>query len=519
MHWADVIAQELQLRGDRQLISTGISPSGFIHVGSLREAITAEAVRKALVNMDAPVRMIYLVDSFDPLRRRYSFLPDEFENHVGRPISQIPCPCGSHDSYAHHFIQPLLDSLDELGVHCDVHWTDSLYAEGRFTETIDAVFRNRPRVVEILREVTGRDVDADYVPYTPRCSACGRLTETKVLEYKFPYVEYVCTCGNEGRADIRTDQGKLPWRLEWPAKWKIFGVTCEPFGKDHAAAGGSYDSGAVFAREIFGIEPPRPIPYEFVQLKGKGQMHKSAGASVTGIDAIRMVPASVLNYNIIKYNPERHIDYDSGMGLLDIVDEYDRIETLYFEGGADEKDMDHLRAYELSQPHGVRDHLPFHVPYRHLVNVVQIAEDFEGILGVLGRTDDAGVMEQRDVDVLQQRVECVHYWLNSFAPEMVKFSLLDSLPDVDLVEAEVDYLRTLRPELTSIQWVGDMVHDAVYGAAKAQGLGAKKAFQVLYRIFIARRSGPRLGHFLATLDRDFVLDRIDDAVSTYARRD
>ena len=74
MHWADVIAEEIDKKCSEPLIATGISPTGFIHVGSLREAITAEAVRSALEGRGSEVRMIYLIDSFDPLRKRYDFL-------------------------------------------------------------------------------------------------------------------------------------------------------------------------------------------------------------------------------------------------------------------------------------------------------------------------------------------------------------------------------------------------------------------------------------------------------------
>ena len=66
MHWADVVAKALLEKGNVHLISTGITPSGTLHVGTLREAITAEAVRKSLAEQDADVRMIYLVDSWNP---------------------------------------------------------------------------------------------------------------------------------------------------------------------------------------------------------------------------------------------------------------------------------------------------------------------------------------------------------------------------------------------------------------------------------------------------------------------
>ena len=112
MHWADVIAEEVANTCDHPLIATGISPTGIIHVGSLREAITGESVRSAVEAMGKDVRLIYLIDSFDPLRKRYDFLPDEYEKYVGMPISRIPCPCGKHRNYAHHFVQPFLDAVD-----------------------------------------------------------------------------------------------------------------------------------------------------------------------------------------------------------------------------------------------------------------------------------------------------------------------------------------------------------------------------------------------------------------------
>ena len=179
-----------------------------------------------------------------------------------------------------------------------------------------------------------------------------------------------------------------------------------------------------------------------------------------------------LNYNILRYNPERHIDYDSGMGILDLVDEYDRVERMYFEGSASEKEEDLLRAYELAQPDGVRDSLPFQVPYRHLVNVTQMSDCFDGVLQVLQRTEDMDGIMVEDLKLLEHRVECVRYWLNAFAPEMVKFSLAEEMPDVELTDQERGFLEVVRGSLENEEWEGDAIHNAVYEAAK--GAGAKR---------------------------------------------
>ncbi len=510
MHWADVIANALVERGGKHLISTGITPSGYIHVGSLRESITANAVYKALKERKADVDFIYLVDSYDPLRKRYPFLPERFEKEVGKPICYIPCPDGCHASYAEHYITPFLDAIGELGIRPRIIWTHRLYEEGRFTEIVDLVLRERAKVAAILGEVTGRKMPDGFWPFSAECPECGTFSD-RIVSYEFPYVHFKCRCGYEGDADIRKGQGKMPWRVEWPAKWKLFGVTCEPFGKDHAAAGGSYDSGVRLCREVYGAEPPYPVPYEFIQFKGRGQMHKSTGNVVTGTDALLITPAPVLAFSVLRYNPERHIDYDPGMGILDIVDEYDKVEALYFNGGADEKERDLLRAYELAQPSGVRSRLPLQVPYRHLVSVAQIADTFEGAVAVLKRSMSIPEISEEDMEVLKQRLNCVRHWLNAFAPEEVLFTVSPERPDVELTEAERAYVQALRERLEGIEWTGDRIHDAIYETAKAMGMQPKACFQALYRLFIARTSGPRLGFFLSTLDRGFVLKRLAEA--------
>ena len=180
---------------------------------------------------------------------------------------------------------------------------------------IDLALRKRSQVIEILKEVTGRDLKDDFAPYNPLCENCGRFAQPLHESYEYPHIGYHCTCGHTGTADITKMEGKLVWRLEWPAKWKMFGTSVEPFGKDHAAAGGSYDSGKRIVEEIFDGKAPYPVPYEFVQLKGIGQMHKSTGSPVTGLDAIKMTPPEVLNYLFLRVNPQRAIDYDSGMEI------------------------------------------------------------------------------------------------------------------------------------------------------------------------------------------------------------
>ena len=510
MHWADVIAKEVAEKNDHPIIATGISPTGILHVGSLREAITGESVRSALKGMGSDVKLIYLIDSFDPLRKRYDFLPEEFEKYVGMPICSIPCPCGKHDNYAHHFIQPFLDVVDSLGVNCEIIWTHELYRDGKFAEMIEQSIKNVDKVESILREVSGRD--KKFTPYNPLCEECGRFTDPILETYEFPYVEYQCKCGHHGKADVRKMEGKLPWRLEWPAKWKLFGTAVEPFGKDHAAAGGSYDTGKVIVKEIFGGEAPYPIPYEFVQLKSNGQivqMHKSTGSAVTGLDAIGMTPPEVLNYLFLRVNPSKAIDFDYGMGILDMEDEYDRMEGLFYNGGATEVEENSVRAYEIAQHNKVPKTMPLQISCRHLVNIVQMADDFNGVLDILKRKED--LSEANDVDLarLKRRTECVRYWLDGFAPDMVKFSLCKEMPKVDVSDEEKAFFKALSDKMRSIDWNAEAINAAIVEAAAP--IGNKAAFKAMYKILINMSKGPRLGPFLESMDPEFVIRRLDKA--------
>ena len=131
-HWADAAADRLMERGGSHVLNTGITPSGPIHVGHSREILTADAVHRVLRERGAASHAHYIGDTFDPLRRVYPFLDESFQEHVGKPLSVVPCPCGGHDSYADHFLAPFLEGVAALGVDLEVIKAHELYARGDY---------------------------------------------------------------------------------------------------------------------------------------------------------------------------------------------------------------------------------------------------------------------------------------------------------------------------------------------------------------------------------------------------
>ena len=509
MHWADVAAERLMKKGEKHVLATAITPSGPIHVGNLREVITTEAVYRALKDRGAKAELIFIADTFDPLRKVYPFLPEEYENYVGKPLAEIPCPCGEHESYAEHFLQPFIHVMDELGIKPRIYRAYEVYKEGKYNEAIKVALDNADKIKAIIEKISGRDLPPDWMPFNVKCEECGRLNG-QIHEYDYPFAKYRCSCGHEGSVDLRAGgAGKFPWRVDWPARWKIFGVTFEAFGKDHAAAGSSWDTGREISKEIFKYEPPMPLVYEFIHLKGKGAMHGSTGVAVAADEAIKILPSEVLRFLFMKYEPNRHIEFDTGFSLLDLIDEYDRYERIYF--GMDEKIAgmkDEKRVYELSQPYGVKATSPLKISYRHLAIVAQIARNFDEAIAIIKRK-----IELKDYDEarLKERYEKIIYWLKNYAPEEIKFEVKKEMPELRLKEEEKKFLIELEKNFDGIEWDAEKIHAVIHETAKKTGMPAKKAFQLIYMLFIGKDRGPRAGYFLQSLGKDFVMKRIREA--------
>jgi lysyl-tRNA synthetase class 1 len=379
-----------------------------------------------------------------------------------------------------------------------VYYADQMYKSGMLVPQIVQALEGRDAIARILEECTGRKVEPEWSPFNPICQACGRMTGTVVRGFSKTAgtVDYTCACGGKGTASMRGG-GKLTWRVDWPARWARIPVTVEPFGKDHATRGGSYDTGARICREVFNAPPPFPVTYEWISFKGMGDMSKSKGNVLSVHRMLEVVPPEVLRYLVVKTRPMRSISFDPGLPLLALVDEVD-------DAASSARDP---RALALA---GVDQFTPVGVPFRHLVNVVQMAGfDLDQTVVILRRNG----YTVEDPAALKERAGYALRWLKEFAPEEMKFSIQRDLPPQarDLSREQRAFLRrlaeALRPGMN-----GEEIHALVYEVAKQVGLPkATAGFEAIYRAFLGQPKGPRAGWFLAFLDRDFAVGRLKDA--------
>jgi lysyl-tRNA synthetase class 1 len=498
-HWADTAADRLSNRQTPYRLATGISPSGEIHLGNLREIMTAEGVHRVLRERGTPADLLFIADTVDPLRRVSPFLDaGVYAPLVGQSLSEIRCPCERHPSYAEHYLEPFLASLQELGIDVQVIRADELYASGRMDDVIGQALEGTAAIAEILQSLTGKRVSPEWSPFDPRCGECRRITESRVegFDLSAKTVSYSCACGGEGEVPF-AGGGKLTWRVDWPARWKVLGVTLEPFGKDHASRGGSYDTGVRIIKEIFGAEPPLPLPYEWIALKGRGDMSSSRGNVLSVHAMLDVAPPEALRYLVLRAEPARSIAFDPGLPLLSLCDELE---------DPDNKNRN-ARAAELAR---LGEEARLGVPFRHLVTVAQVADfDPARARDVLARTGYRVAHEK----LLAGSLGYVRNWLEQFAPEQVRFSIAADLPEAS---AELDanqrgFLLALAERLPD-EGTGEDLHTLIYDLIKERGAPSPGPyFAAIYIAFIGKERGPRAGHFLAALPGEFVLSRLREA--------
>ncbi|HEX2729661.1 MAG TPA: lysine--tRNA ligase, partial [Rubrobacteraceae bacterium] len=229
--WAMKVADSLD--NGPHVVVTGISPSGNIHAGNLREVLVAEAVANALRARGEEVRFLFHADTIDPLRKIAPGVPDEFEQFLGRSLARVPDPEGCHDSYAEHFLAPFEEALREMDMDVEVLRSHELYEGGVYAEVTREAIERTEDLRRILGEISGREMPETWSPFLPRAES-GDLSGNRVVEHlpERTSVVFVDRDGNEGVANYSKGEGKLGWRTELAARWKALGVTFEPFGKD-----------------------------------------------------------------------------------------------------------------------------------------------------------------------------------------------------------------------------------------------------------------------------------------------
>ncbi len=333
MYWADELAAAV---AGPQVVNDSKSPSGTVHVGSLRGVVLHDAIHRALIGAGLQSKFLYGVDDMDAMDSAALLTPDAIEKYMGAPLSRVPAPEGSGAAnYARHFVGEIFfRTFEPLGIRPEFYWVSELYAAGRMDPYVRLGLDRADRVRDIYRRVSHVERPSSWLPIQVICEQCGRIGTTYATDWDGATVAYQCKpdmvswargCGHEGRVSPLGGRAKLPWNLEWAAKWGLLGVTIEGCGKDLATAGGSRDRSDAISREVFEVEPPRNVAYEFLNVGGK-KMSTSKGQGVAAHTIAEVLPPEQLRFLFLRPRPSQVIEFDpEGDTIPRLFDEFDRI--------------------------------------------------------------------------------------------------------------------------------------------------------------------------------------------------
>nr|VFK45641.1 MAG: lysyl-tRNA synthetase, class I [Candidatus Kentron sp. TC] len=507
------------LKGEYQVINDSKTPSGRVHVGSLRGVLIHDAVYRELKSRNLPGIYLYGIDDYDPMDGLPSDASENTRQHMGKPLCNIPAPEGSDAAdMADHYISEFLAVFEELHVGARVYRMRDVYRSGIFNEVIDIILRNAHKIRAIYEDISGAKRPDYWHPFQVICENCGKIGTTEVFAFDGEKVGYHCKpglvtwakgCGHRSEISPFDGNGKLPWKLEWAAKWREFGITIEGAGKDHCTKGGSRDVAGRILRELFGQEPPRNIPYEFFLARG-AKMSSSKGLGSSARDMADFLPPEILRFLMVRTDPRKAVNFSTdGAYMLKTFNDHDRLLDRFAQGNATPDQIALLRAAEsdVSADSSLEAYKP--VSFQLITSLLQIPHvDLRAsIRSRMGRKPTE--KENRHIEA---RIEAAAYWLNNIAGEEDKFEIQEALPAIaeENSPAQQHFIARLRDRLPSVNWDEDTLQSTIFDIARLTPLPAKAAFEALYRLFLAKRDGPRAGALLSYLAREFVMTRLDD---------
>lgn len=506
MQWLNSIVDEIiaHFPSGEILIESGSSPSGTYHLGHLRELITSDAIRLELKHRGRQARHVAFIDDLDALRKIPINVPSEYEKYLGRSLCDIPSPNDPTKSYADYFLQGLILPSKTLGIDVEFILAHDKYRSGFFIQAIEKALKNASTVRGILENISGHKLGDEWSPV--QINEDGYLKKRRFvsIDTVAKTIAYKDKDGQQRTIGYTRGEVKLDWRIDWPARWWLLNVNVEPFGRDHATKGGSFDTGAAMVRDVFAAKPPLPVPYDFVNMTGDTK--KMSASKGTGLDAegvVKVLPPEIVRYFMLRSAPSKRLYFDPVNGVSQLIDEFAELLSKK-EKSKEEEQLIEICCAELNLTIS-------RVPFSHLVASYQAAlKDPEKTIDIIKRAADKGYGIEQDTQVLIDELKYIDQWLKNWAPEDVKFELAKTVDAGKFTDAQKQFLYQLADKIERAPENADgaWFHKAIYDFKDNTGMEPKDLFQTLYRALIGKDSGPRAGWFLSTLPRDWLIKRL-----------
>lgn len=516
MNWALEEAKKLIKKYPEKnefVIASGVSPSGFIHIGNFREIVTTFFVGKELENLGKKVRFILSFDDFDRFRKVPKGIPESYSKYIGMPYTSIPSPFNKNKTYAKEMEDRFVEELNRLGIYPETISQTEQYKSGRYGEKIKLAMKQRKQIFDIIanyktQEFTVEDRN-NYYPISLYCEQCGK-DSTTVLNYTDGTgdIEYKCACGHNQIQNINNCGNiKLQWKIDWPMRWQQEGVVFEPGGRDHSAENGSYVVSKEISKQIFGFDAPSYVAYEFIGIKGaNGKMASSTGNVLTLTDLLSVYDKNIILWFYAKNKPNHQFNIALDEDVLRFYTEYDRLVNSYFEGKLDDKNSSIISLT------GVTNDYVNNPNFAYIANFLPMVSYNEEAL--------AKLLNKENIDCntlyFKNRLLKAINWLEKYDNSKIK--VLDEFNQdyyESLTTEEKEWLKNtlvvLQNEYNTTQDLqGNLYSIVKNGTDDPKELKNKQRryFQIIYNLVLGKDNGPKMGLLLSAMDYDVVLSKL-----------
>ena len=484
------------------LFETGYGPSGLPHIGTFGEVARTTMIRRAFEAIsDIPTRLVCFSDDLDGMRKVPSNVPnpEALNEHLQRPLTSVPDPFGTHESFGHHNNAMLRRFLDTFGFEYEFISATEFYGTGQFDEILMRAAEKYDEIMEVMLKSLRAERRQTYSIFLPIHPETDRVmyVPMKKVDAKAGTITFDTEDGEEMTLPVTGGNVKLQWKPDFGARWAALGVDFEMYGKDHSTNTPIYDS----ICRILGSRAPEHFSYELFLDQDGHKISKTSGNGLSIDEWLTYASAESLSYFMyLKPKTAKRMYFDV---IPKAVDEYHQ----------------QLRAYETQDIKGQLNNPVWHihggdvpksdmvVPFSMLLNLASVssAEDKAQLWGFIQRYEPEATPETNPgMDAVAGFA--VRYYNDFVKPEKVFRAPSD---------LEREALEDLRTQLAA--WDGGLDAEAlqtmVFAVGKERFHPLRDWFTALYEVLLGASQGPRFGGFIALYGVDETVALIDDALA------
>ncbi|CUH75365.1 lysine--tRNA ligase [Tropicibacter naphthalenivorans] len=485
------------------LFETGYGPSGLPHIGTFGEVLRTTMIRRAFEAIsDIPTRMICFSDDMDGMRKVPGNVPNQemLHEHLQKPLTAVPDPFGTHDSFGDHNNAMLRRFLDTFGFDYEFYSATEFYKSGQFDEVLLRAAERYDDVMAIMLKSLREERRQTYSIFLPIHPETGRVlyVPMKNVDAVKGEITFDDEDGKEWTLPLTGGNVKLQWKPDFGARWAALGVDFEMYGKDHSTNTPIYDG----ICRVLGARAPEHFTYELF-LDDQGQkISKSSGNGISIDEWLTYASTESLSYFMFqKPKTAKRLYFDV---IPKAMDEYHQQLRAYH--GQDLKAQLNNPVWHIHN--GDVPESKMVVPFSMLLNLASAAgaESKDAMWGFIKRYAPEATPESHpDLDAAAGFA--VKYY-----EDFVKPTKTFRAPDAK----ERAAMEDLAAQLRAFDGTADdeTLQSMVFAVGKAHAFeNLRDWFKALYEVLLGQSQGPRFGGFIALYGVDETVALIEKGLS------